>query len=336
MNPFLRLMYELLLAVDQIFEWAPRAIWHGIRFVRSNEIGVVCSSSPPWAVHLVGYAVKSVCRNLWIMDLRDPLTGIETDGINTKTYPWILRVFYKMMERSFMRKADVVLCNCSEVKRYYEEKYPGTRFEVVLNSFDPDDYMNLHRDQSPNRDFVIGHFGALYPTIRTPDAFLRAFASVMERNPSLCDSVKVHFYGAADYVNLRSFQDLIVELDIASMVDCYDYIPHDVVLEKMASADLLLLLQPHFSTNYQIPAKLYEYVAVRRPFLAIAPRDSATARLVKEYSLGLTCDPVDTAALESAISAACHKEVHVPEERIVEQFSATHMTGKLVEVIETL
>ena len=190
------------------------------------------------------------------------------------------------------------------------------------------------RDSRDN--YIVGHFGALYPAIRTPDTFLGAFSEALEENPDFHDSVKVHFYGADDYTCSKSFQDLIDTLGIASMVEYHHYIDHDRVLLKMASVDLLLLLQPHCSTNYQIPAKLYEYIAVRRPLLAVAPEGSATSRLVKKYNLGTVCDPDDRASIKSAIAQALKGEIKLPDEDVVNKFSARHMAGKLVEVMNSL
>lgn len=268
--------------------------------------------------------------------MRDPIFGIETSELRTKTSPWPIRMYYRMLESILIRGADVVVCNCEEVKRYYENKYSRTRFEVITNSFDPDDFDGLQIEPESRTYRVISHFGELYTTIRTPDSFLRALAAVVKNNFLSHEMVKVHFYGAGPYVHSKSFQELIESLDIVSMVSVYDYMPHDIVLQEMISSDILLLLQPHYSTNYQIPAKLYEYIAARRPILTVAPHGSATERLITEHNLGLVCDSEDSEALESAVIAALNEELPVPDYDVVEQFSSRHMTGKLVKIIEAM
>jgi hypothetical protein len=52
-------------------------------------------------------------------------------------------------------------------------------------------------------------------------------------------------------------------------------------------ADLLFLIQP--GLPLQVPRKLYEYMAVRKPILCIAEPDGATGRLVRENGLGFVC-----------------------------------------------
>ena len=52
----------------------------------------------------------------------------------------------------------------------------------------------------------------------------------------------------------------------------------------MLESDVLLLIQPNFPL--QVPRKLYEYMAARRPVLCIAEPEGATARMVREYDLG--------------------------------------------------
>ena len=60
--------------------------------------------------------------------------------------------------------------------------------------------------------------------------------------------------------------------------------PYDEAMRMQIKADVLLLVQPGFPL--QVPRKLYEYMALQRPILALTEEEGATARIVKQCHLG--------------------------------------------------
>jgi hypothetical protein len=62
---------------------------------------------------------------------------------------------------------------------------------------------------------------------------------------------------------------------------------------------MLLLLQP--GTTTQIPSKLFDYLGMRKPILAISPRHGATWNLVTEQGLGEVAPPDDIQQIAAAI-----------------------------------
>ena len=67
-----------------------------------------------------------------------------------------------------------------------------------------------------------------------------------------------------------------------------------------ADADALLLFQAA-SCNHQIPAKVYEYLRLQKPILALTPHEGDTAALLDEVGGATVVDLADVAALVSAI-----------------------------------
>ena len=67
---------------------------------------------------------------------------------------------------------------------------------------------------------------------------------------------------------------------------------------------LLLLLPDVGERGRDVPsAKLYEYLAARRPILAAAPPNGTAAALIRESQAGTVVAPDDTEALREAIAA---------------------------------
>ena len=85
----------------------------------------------------------------------------------------------------------------------------------------------------------------------------------------------------------------------------------------------------------QVPRKLYEYIAFRKPILAITNLDSATAKIIRDNHFGLVV-PDLISDLESALKTLYEQwnrgELEVPPSTASNRFMNKHLTTKLHEV----
>ncbi len=69
--------------------------------------------------------------------------------------------------------------------------------------------------------------------------------------------------------------------------------PHEEALQLESSSHILLLIK-HINPDYKgiVPGKLYEYIGVRRPVLALVPNGEA-ARLITDLRRGIVAPQDD-------------------------------------------
>ena len=170
----------------------------------------------------------------------------------------------------------------------------------------------------------------------TPLEDQKALAAQLMREPGLADDVSFHILGASEYVKSTAFKDLIASLGIEGIIHCRPYVPHSEAIDAMIAADVLLLLQPHRSTNFQIPAKLFEYIATGNPIITIAPEGSATFNVVSAFAVGAACDPADRESICRSIMAAVDGTIQIPPPESVEYFSASGTTKRFAAIIDGL
>ena len=74
-------------------------------------------------------------------------------------------------------------------------------------------------------------------------------------------------------------------------------------MEFQRDSEALLLLLPDMAErNKDVPsAKLYEYLAARRPILALVPPDGTAAEIVRATGMGIVAPPDDAAAIRAAL-----------------------------------
>jgi hypothetical protein len=80
-------------------------------------------------------------------------------------------------------------------------------------------------------------------------------------------------------------------------------VSHQQSLEILRGSDLLLLVGfAGPGAEFQVPGKLFEYLGVGRPVLALAPQDSAIADIMaRSGARGEVCDPDNPVQILAAI-----------------------------------
>jgi hypothetical protein len=108
--------------------------------------------------------------------------------------------------------------------------------------------------------------------------------------------------------------------------------PYQACLQQMNEADALLVIQP--DSPLQIPGKIYEYIATRRPLLLIGG-EGATASLVQRHRLGMAC-PNDGDQIRRLILDLVERRqsLPAPAPEEVDRFNYRSLTEDLAKVLD--
>jgi glycosyltransferase involved in cell wall biosynthesis len=93
--------------------------------------------------------------------------------------------------------------------------------------------------------------------------------------------------------------NLVRQLGLEEVVEFVPHVPRAEVLQQMVDASALLVVQP--VTKVSVPGKLYEYLAARRPILALAEPAGETAAVMRRTPAGLVVSPDDEHGLRRAL-----------------------------------
>jgi glycosyltransferase involved in cell wall biosynthesis len=107
----------------------------------------------------------------------------------------------------------------------------------------------------------------------------------------------VHFLGSID--SKFDMHGWVREYKVDPIVRIEPPVAHNQYLKALFSADVLVLIQP--DTDLQVPSKLFEYMAVGKPVLALA-HSGATREAVEEYGHGIVVEPYDVKAIKNAVA----------------------------------
>ena len=130
---------------------------------------------------------------------------------------------------------------------------------------------------------VITHSGSIYGAY-FPDLFIRALARRPYTHPDLGRRVTVRFVGVME----KGMQEKIGFLP--GRCEFSGYMSHPEAVRAVMESDINLIALPvEQKVSYNVPGKLFEYLAAGRPILAVAPRGE-TARIIESAGRGL-CSP---------------------------------------------
>jgi glycosyltransferase involved in cell wall biosynthesis len=289
------LITDLMTIPDKEVNWLPYAFKAALQLHRSERFDIIYSTAPPFTGHLVAYLVKKHTGLPWVADFRDPWARA----------PWKADLMdgtlrgrsAKMLEAKFVHAAERVILNTDWAARDFTEFYGATtaeKFVVIPNGFDPEDFTSVQFPSKKNRKLVITHTGSLYRK-RDPGHFFEALGKLLATGQIKANEIELQFVGGIAPELYRSFQNAEA---VQSVLQTLPPISHREALAFQSASDVLLILQP--GTSVSIPGKIFEYIAMRKKILALAP-GGATADVVRHHHLGLVVDPEDEVGIQRAL-----------------------------------
>ncbi len=257
--------------------WNRFAYKGALEIIKSEKINTVITTSPPHSTQLTGLKLKKKLKINWIADLRDPWTDIYYTEKIFQTFParWINR----KLESRILNNADLVVATCNATRDVFRSKLtPGLSPEKIItitNGFDPDDFQ---RGQIIPAKFVITYLGTIAGNYDI-DVLARALNHFKKSEQT---DITLRFIGKADETVIRN----LIE-KTGSSVEMISYVNHQKAMEYLADSAALLLVIPSVrKSDEMIPGKLFEYLASKRPVIAIGPAGSDAGEILRLTGAG--------------------------------------------------
>jgi len=257
----------------------PRVFWRkpSVKFlesyIRDNQIDALITSGTPHSMHLIGLDLKKKLDIPWIADFRDPWS--ELDMLQDyHILPWIMKRYQKL-EQKVIQSADA--CTITSKVWTKDLNRLGAKKAITLtNGFDEENFQSI---VEPYDNFVLSHFG-LMNHLRNPSNLWKALADLCKEDAEFDQKLKLHLGGT---IESRILKEIKSHPELENKLEAFPYISHNEVLEEYKkSSVLLLLLFNSESGKGNIPGKLFEYLASKKPILAFGPQKGDSAELVEQ------------------------------------------------------
>jgi glycosyltransferase involved in cell wall biosynthesis len=283
---------------DRWLSWCLFAVPSGLLAIYRHKIEAIVTTFPTATAVLIGLLLHRVSGKPWIVDFRDSMTEDEypADPLTRRVYRWI--------EKLAIRYAAKLIFTAQSTITMYLRRYPELQAEkcvLIPNGYDEEDFRGLSASApaltEAKHRVHLAHMGVLYPKERDPRPFYRALASLKQSQLVCAEMLRVDLRGAGS----EEFHwDEIRRLGIEDIVQVLPPIPYAQALAEAARADGLLIFQAA-SCNHQIPAKVYEYMRLGKPILALTDAGGDTAALLRQCGGATIVNLADEHAIAAAL-----------------------------------
>lgn len=262
--------------------WVRPSIRYLTGYVRQHPVDAIISTGPPHSMHLIAKGVQRATGLPWIADFRDPWTGIDFYGQLSLT-GWADRR-HRRMEHEVLSSADrVVTVSWSWAKDL--EALGARHVEVITNGFDADDVPG--EAVALDDAWSLVHLGSMSATRDLPGLW-KALAELCRTDASFAERFVLRFVGPVDHSVIES----VTEAGLGAHLERLGRVSHATAMREMQRARVLLLpINDTPNSAGILPGKLYEYLSVGRPILAVGPGDGDIARVLGRANLLLQREP---------------------------------------------
>lgn len=312
----------------------PRKFWikPSVRYLKKylveNNIDTIITTGPPHSMHLIGLRLKKKIPHIrWVADFRDPWTKIDFYK-DLRLNP-ISDYLHHRWERKVVSNADHVIVVSTEMYNDFRQLNPHN-IQLITNGYDTDD---IPKKRPPlDEKFTLSHIGTLNAS-RNPHTLWEVLSELVKEDDTFEKSLQIQLIGKTDF----SVLDSIDQYGLSPYLKNIAYLPHHEAIKYQQRSQLLLLLINRVASAKGIlTGKLFEYMAAKRPILAIAPTLSDVAQVITETKAGKVIDFDDKEQMKKIVRSYFvhykNKTLDIQTENI-EKYSRKELTKKLAKML---
>ncbi len=310
---------------DARIGWVKPSVEFLSNYISNNPVDIIITTGPPHSLHLIGMQLQKKLNVKWIADFRDPWTTIH--------YHASLRLSessqkkHKQLEAQVLKAADIVVVTSPTTKTEFQAITKRPIF-VITNGYD----VMPQQTSKLDIEFSISHIGSLLSE-RNPIILWEVLEELCSENKHFKKDLKLKFAGIIS----DEIISVLKEKDLFKNSHILGYLPHKEALLLQRKSQVLLLIEIDSpETRAILPGKLYEYLAAKRPIIALGPKQSDIEDIIKETASGMFFNYSDKNILKKQILEYYNlfKENKLEiSSRNIEDYSRRELTKKFSELI---
>lgn len=329
---------EIFYVPDAYHGFHRPASQRALEIIGRQSIDVIFTTSGPYTLLRVGHDLNLRTGIPWVADFRD--LWVE----NHFGYPYsrARRLLDSFLQTRWLSNACRITTATQGLKaRLQASGFAGKPIDCIYNG-----YLEMPPGTPPNQDpadpgtLRICFTGKLYehPT-HTVTPLFEALARIRESRLSVFRALRLDFYGIVN----SDFAAQIERLCLHEVVHYHGMVSRQEAVRAQAAADVLYLPVPDTQEQEVVVcSKTFEYMANRKPLLAIVPKAGENARVLNLAGMERIFSPDDTEKMAEYLSELQASKERLGrltprgDPRVIEEFGYRRLTGRLVEILDAV
>ena len=298
-----------------------------------RKFDIVYSRSVPEIAHFAGFWCSKRLRLPWVVSMNDPWLVPQR-----KLGPSLLGgTVYSQWLRRTLKHANATIYPTERLHHYQNRllniNKPATIIPHVGYA------VRSHReDKQPIFRIVhAGKLGSNEKPDRSTGALLNGFRNFLIEYPEARPRTKLILVGPEDPDTTMR----VSELGLADVVEAVGIVSYEQSLRYVSEAAVCLLVEADLSEGIFLPSKLIDYLAAKKPVLALSPRVGVIADFATHG--GITrVDSSDEQGIHDGIGKLYSEfikgslQLRITDETFVKQFAPELIAAKFVSLIDHL
>ena len=311
--------------------WKPFALKAANELLQEEAIQAIISSSSPVTSHLIANELKTRYNLPWLADFRD----LWSQNHNYRYGPLRKRLD-RRLEIKTLARADALVTVSQPLAEKLGRLHQGKSTYAITHGFDPAE-VNTPPAKLPTK-FTITYTGNIYPGKQDPTKLLASLRDLIADGTLYPQEIEARFYGGKH--NWLDYK--IKQHGLADTVKQYGPVAREAAVQRQRESQLLLVLNWEDDREPGIhTAKIFEYLAARRPILATGgPRDNVVVELLNQTRAGLpapTTEEVKSALKQLYQEFKQQGEIaFTGDETEINKYSHREMASRFAEILENL
>jgi glycosyltransferase involved in cell wall biosynthesis len=290
-----RWLSSLIFIPDRYKTWAGKAKREILSLIKKENFDIILISSPPYSLATMAADLTQNISLPVVLDMRDPWTTNPY-----KIYPshWHLRKD-RQIERDVLSRINFGVSAYASLIEHFDKVIPGfnkKNWRCISNGFDEEDFAALKPEKIDTSKLNIAFSGTFYSHLNNPEPLFRAIADL---DTAQKEKICFHHIGFSNI----ALSDIAGRFNLSTNIVEWGYYPHDKCLNILSAMDAFVFILESSDQRAvnTIGGKVYEYIGLGKPILALVPEKGEAATLIRESNSGKIIDPSDTNLLKSTL-----------------------------------
>jgi glycosyltransferase involved in cell wall biosynthesis len=316
--------------------WQQNVLGKADEILLRSQPEIIIATYPPVEVLQIGLLLSQKAQVPLVADFRDGLLfePVESKRLHRFTS---LQQKYATIEGEIAAKAAAIITISPYLSAYFKRTYNLKNVTTIPNGYDADDLLNLSGKTDFDANVLhIVHAGkiGLSDATRSLLPFITAVEQLFGADPTLAKKMHLHFVGRLSAKEMKALS----HLKKRGIVSLYGERERAFSLAMQSRADLLLLITSAARPGIA-PGKLFEYLAMQKPILALDDGTFA-GEIIRETNSGWIVPAHDSRAigeiLEKIIPDREIRAARTCTAESIEIYSASQQMRQLNAVLQQI